>query len=484
MINLKKADWTNILPLAFPAEKIYLPTNGFEIYSLDCIKNRVSGEISYYSMRGLIHPVDEVAPDIEFQINLPLVWNGISIQYGGAGFDGALEAATGVCAGQPFVGATPVQRGYVTFGSDGGHKSLPGNNWDASFSLNDEALRNFAGESLKKTKDAAAAIIDMVYGYQPEYVYFSGGSNGGREALKAIHDYPEDYDGAVIQFPVLNWVGKALLDNRNANFTCENKHRWISRDVYRKIQDLTALCLDKTDANGITLPVLFPNEEIKGRILAECEKILTKEQLAGFLIYGDDMQLPFELDNNINIVPGYGILEGCTLHDMIFSQLSSCPGERDGAMSQFGDAVIRYQIMRDASFDPTNFDYIRYQEKVQLASRLLDATSSNFDRFVERGGKIILLHGTSDQLVSMYSTIALYRSMLERYGDKLNDFLRFYLVPGYGHGMGEDFTLCFDLMNELEKWKITGIAPEDLEIEDQTPGHRNRRQTIHVFREQ
>jgi feruloyl esterase len=45
---------------------------------------------------GHIDPTDPKAPPIRFQLNLPLPWNGRSVQYGGGGFNGVL--ITGLAA--------------------------------------------------------------------------------------------------------------------------------------------------------------------------------------------------------------------------------------------------------------------------------------------------------------------------------------------------------------------------------------------------
>src|SRR5262245_4058809 len=39
---------------------------------------------------GRIEPTDLKAPPIRFEVNLPLEWNGRSLQYGGGGFNGVL----------------------------------------------------------------------------------------------------------------------------------------------------------------------------------------------------------------------------------------------------------------------------------------------------------------------------------------------------------------------------------------------------------
>jgi feruloyl esterase len=45
---------------------------------------------------GHIRPNDPKAPPIRFQVNLPLQWNGRSVQYGGGGFNGVLISGVGL----------------------------------------------------------------------------------------------------------------------------------------------------------------------------------------------------------------------------------------------------------------------------------------------------------------------------------------------------------------------------------------------------
>ena len=48
---------------------------------------------------GQIAPSDPKAPPIKFQVNLPIDWNGRSLQYGGGGFNGVLITGTRAAAG-------------------------------------------------------------------------------------------------------------------------------------------------------------------------------------------------------------------------------------------------------------------------------------------------------------------------------------------------------------------------------------------------
>ena len=91
-------------------------------------------------------------------------------------------------------------RGYATFGCDSGHT---GASADASFATNPEALRNYALDGVKKTRDAAVYLINARYGRPAEKLYFHGSSNGGKEAMGMIQRYPNDLDGAMVFWPAV-----------------------------------------------------------------------------------------------------------------------------------------------------------------------------------------------------------------------------------------------------------------------------------------
>src|SRR3954447_25155829 len=153
----------------------------------------------------------------EFEVNLPNSWNRRAVQMGGGGYDGSLVTDLGVYTLQPAGQDTPLKQGYVTLGSNGGHRGGAG--FDGTFGLDDEALANYGKQSVKKTHDVAIAIIKKAYGRAPERFYFIGGPEGDHEALDAAARYPQDYDGVVAHYPAYDvamlhlgsWnVGRAL----------------------------------------------------------------------------------------------------------------------------------------------------------------------------------------------------------------------------------------------------------------------------------
>jgi len=115
-----------------------------------------------------------VEPHLEFEGNVPEAWNARAWQRGGGGYDGSLVTGLGRYSNQTPNGELPLQQGYVTLGSDGGHKGKPG--FDGSFGMDDEALLDYGKRSVIKTHDAALAVIRKFDGLALDRFYFVGAS--------------------------------------------------------------------------------------------------------------------------------------------------------------------------------------------------------------------------------------------------------------------------------------------------------------------
>jgi feruloyl esterase len=115
-------------------------------------------------------------------VALPTAWNTKAVMFGGGGFDGSIPNVTGNVPQGATDQPTPLGRGYATFASDSGHQANAFDSQDASSFANDEAARNFGGDALKKTRDAAMFLINRRYAAgAPTKAYFAGGSTGGRK---------------------------------------------------------------------------------------------------------------------------------------------------------------------------------------------------------------------------------------------------------------------------------------------------------------
>ena len=461
-------------PMELAKELFSLPTNGATINSAEEITGQGA---DYVKVLGGIHPVDPAAPDIQFQVNLPTNWNGKLLHLGGGRFDGFLVNGEGLIIGQGPEDISPLAAGYATCGSDSGHTAdfASGNPWDSRFALNEEALRNFAHEHIKKTIDAANWIVRQFYGVAPKKQYFAGGSNGGRTALNAAIRYPEVYDGILCLFPVLNWVEKAIKDAANATFlAAQNWEGILEASQYREVTEkIIAICGDEKGLIRNLADAQTHEQEVK----AALRSMLTEDQMHAMEQFASPLEFPYPLFGDVRSMPGYSVFQGEPLADSFSTQYSGS-GKRDGAMAQFGDAVIRYQIMRDERFDPTALDMNVHREKIQQASALLDATDADLRPFVSHGGKLLLLHGLMDQVVTPLGTIDYYDRAKKIIGPAADTHLRFYQIPNYGHGIGEHFVMQADLLGVLDRWVTEDCLPNEIPAKNMRPGAERETLTL------
>jgi len=92
-------------------------------------------------------------------------------------------------------------------------------------------------------------------------------------------------------------------------------------------------------------------------------------------------------------------------------------------------------VIQDANYDISTFDPAAHAARLQQLSRAMDVQGA-LAPFRKRGGKVLLLHGTSDMGIPPGNTVAFYARLQRAYGAKLHGFARFYMVPGQAHGGG------------------------------------------------
>ena len=105
---------------------------------------------------------------------------------------------------------------------------------------------------------------------------------------------------------------------------------------------------------------------------------------------------------------------------------------------------------------------------MQAISASYDSTNPDIDLFSDRGGKLLIVQGTTDMLVTHTTTTAYYNRLRSRYGAKLREFVRYYVQPGFGHGSGT-FSMRWDALTALENWIEKGHAPHDQVATDANP---------------
>jgi len=502
--------------MVIPATSIDLPTTGGLVTSTTVVPAAGTGAAAigaYCRVLGEISPVDPTAPKIKFQVDLPASWNNKAMAFGGGGFDGSIPNVAGNVGFGPTDQKVPLGRGYATFGSDSGHQAGSLGSQDCRFALNDEALRNFTVDAPKKTHDAAVFIIKAGYGQKPKKTYFMGGSTGGREALAAIQRWPDDWDGAIALYPAWNDMG-ALLQGQRIMRAMAAPGAYPNQAKRKVIYDAAMTVCDELD--GIVDGIISNQAECNAMFnpnVVRCvgggdtgNTCLSDAQIEALNIYNTPANFNFDMASGLQSFPGcnvWGADLGMTQADAggyalqgyvifltlgIFQPTIPMPAYtpypifpyREGPpyLGPFMDQFMKYAVVRDEtgtfntlSIDPENPG--PYADRISELSKELD-TSTDISAFVAKGGKLLLAHGLQDVLVSTRASEMYWELLQAQFGPaNVDEFARFYEVPGTGHAFASAFTPGWDSLTTLENWVEKGIAPANQTVTD-TAVHAGR----------
>jgi pimeloyl-ACP methyl ester carboxylesterase len=491
-----KVACASLTGLSIPASDIGLPTSGATISSATVVP--AVGETTtttsvrhatpeYCKVLGDILPVDPTALNIKFQLNVPTVWNQKSIQVGGGGLDGNLPAnlATVTSSGSPISSAFPpdapypISKGYASFGGDSGHQD-PGTT--ATWALNSEAWTNFGHAGLKKTHDAAFAVLQALYGSKPQVSYFMGQSQGGREAMEVAQRYPDDYDGIVATSPLIGYsahvIHKTLLATvqTGGGWIPTTKLATIGAEVMRQCDALDGV-IDGIVSNYRACTALFdPQKVAKPFEMIRCAggadtgtSCLSDAQIATINQMHAPTSFGFDLANGLSSFPGYG-----TGREGLSGWLNINPQPNGASQPSLGQpgATVMYGILKDPSFNLVNFSIAAFKDKIQAASNLIDSTNPDLSRFFARGGRMIVKNNGSDYNSNPQIMMRYYDTVVAKLGQAAVDaHVRYYILPNTNHGgdgvsttTGEAIPQYVDLITMSTDWVEKNVTPPDAPV--------------------
>jgi feruloyl esterase len=469
--------------LKIAASDITLPTSGATITSAQMASVPTDpltpgGTREYCKVVGAIAPVDPNAPPINFEVNLPVQWNGKAVQYGGGGSNGTLVSGLNALRDARRDTPVPIARGFATWGTDSGHQNekLPE---PRAFALNDESFINMAYASYKKTYDVARRVTQAFYDRMPSAIYFYGGSEGGREALMMAQRFPAAFDGIVSVVPVANYVGGGLARTRMS--LLQHDGGWISPAKVKLIHNAVTAACDRLDdlADGVISAYERCMSVFDVRTLrcpdgtdagAHC---LSDKEIEVDRFVHRPFEYPFPLKNGVTAFPGWnyggedqpgGMVEAITGAETPQFPIVSERTQSDAWVT--GDAFVRLYFARDAKYNTLRFSTADLARRIKEVSEMWDTTDPDLSAFLARGGKLILKGNGADYTRSVLQEIAYYKAVVAKMGQQRADsFIRFYVTPGVNHGGegvmsgGAAVPSDVDLLGALDGWVDGGKAP-------------------------
>jgi feruloyl esterase len=419
---------------------------------------------------------------VNFRLGLPASWNNKFYFEGVGGFAGTIGSLR---AG--------LERGYASASTDTGHQGAV---TDASWALNNPAKElDFAHRGTHVTAVAAKALSSAYYGSAPRHAYFSGCSNGGRQALLEAQRYPGDFDGIVAvnpSFGTLGQIQRALIFQ--ALFKSPN-HVLPPAKVKLLSEAVVASC-DAHDglADGLISDpraCTFRPETLacKGADGPDC---LTAGQIETVKAIYADVRGPEGI-----VLRGFpmGHEDGATGWQQWITGATPPAPQADGGLAfsgrpplgfAFADGYLRYLSFPedDPNFDLRTFSFERHGSKLQASIEAFSPTNPDLAPFRKAGGKLVVVHGWSDPGLSAAATIAYYDEVVKAAGGRQqsDQFVKLFMAPGMhhcpGNGPGPN---TFDMLTALEQWVEDGVAPSRVIASHATRGVVDRTRPLCAY---
>lgn len=401
--------------------------------------------------------------DIKVEVWLPVSgWNNKYLAVGNGGWAGTISYSDL---------ADGLSRGYATSSTDTGHTGGSG-----SFVLgHPEKFVDFAWRSEHEMTVKSKLIVAAMYGTPAKYSFWKGCSTGGRQAMKEIQVFPNDFDGVIAGAQANPRTGLALLQASIAFAALKDPASRIPVPKFAMIHEAVIKACDASDGlkdGSIQDPRKCKFDpkvlECKGADAADC---LT----AGQVVAARKMYEPAR-----NVRTGKAVSPAFTPgNELGWGALLGGPEPNSLGMDQF-----KYVVFKDPKWDWRTFDFDKDIDKtIQADDGLTDARIPDIKPFLAHKGKLLLYHGWSDQLVPTETSISYYEEVAKKMGgvSKIDQQVRMFLAPGMGHCGGGDGPNSFDSLAALEQWVEAGKTPDKMIASHLTAGKIDRTRPLCAY---
>ncbi|KAI1372780.1 tannase and feruloyl esterase [Hypoxylon crocopeplum] len=382
-----------------------------------------------------------------FGLFLPdTTWNERILTTGNGGFGGGIN--------WPDMG-TLSQYGFATMSTDTGHSS---NTVDGSWGLNaPESIIDWAHRAMHGSILLSKEIVTTYYAASEgiKYSYYAGCSTGGRQGLKEIQMYPDSFDGISVGAPAWWTVRLAANTLQQGLYNLpESAPGHIDPSIFPAVVAEIEKQCDPQDGlvDGIISDPYGCNFDFEALLCtsgSDPTACLTPAQLTTIYKFYN----PWVDVNQTYVFPSMALGT-----DPTFAMGPN--------LTPLGFGLFQYWVYNNSAWDYTKFTF----SDVQFADSINPggATADNFDLqpFMKRGGKILKYHGDADALIPTGSSIHFYKQVaqtLKPKGVSLDDFYRFFLIPGMNHCSGSN----------LAPWYIASASQSIRDITHSVPGFQD-----------
>lgn len=407
-----------------------------------------------------------IEKEIGFELLLPVRWNTRFAMSGGAGFSGSIQNGL----------RHLVRQGFATVGTNTGHA---GETIEADWALGHPQRRlNFGHRAVHRTAVVSKEIIERYYCAAPSFSYFSGCSRGGGQALIEAQRYPGDFDGIVAAAPIIHWPATGAEFVQNTALMYPNPNQ-LNEPLLSEAQLalLQAAVLAQCDTlDGVRDSLLNDPRECAFDFAAlprcaddapdsTCFTFEQRQAVQG--IYAG------VTNQDTTIYPGFPFGNEAAAGSwdawIVGPHAESMKLGYPTLQYAIGTGILKNFVYQDSTWDYIKYDFTDFGDQAQEASAYLDATSTDYQAFKERGGKMIIYHGWSDPALSAYTSINHYEAAVAQ-DSSLANSIRLFLLPGVLHCGGGPGPSGTNWMQLIQDWVERGTAPERVVVTKKVRG--------------
>jgi feruloyl esterase len=246
----------------------------------------------------------------------------------------------------------------------------------------------------------AKQFIKHFYGNTPEYSYWNGCSNGGRQGLSLAQNYPNAYDGIIAAAPAIYWA------ETNLNTIWGPIYMDMTKQYPNpcELAELTSLAVSLCDArDGVTDGIISEPED--------CLNVFDAQAYIGTSFFCSTTNSTLKISAAAANVASalwtgpksstgdsfwYGFNIGADLTTLAPTKCSS-HGTCTAASPNYSNELINYYI---PSYNVTNttislydFEHVVYKGLRKLFDPYLGNHDTDLSAFKAAGGKLITYHG-------------------------------------------------------------------------------------------
>lgn len=309
---------------------------------------------------------------------------------------------------------------------------------------NPEVWKDFGFRATHLMTVVSKQVVKAYYGRLPDRSYFNGGSTGGQQALQEAQRYPEDYDGIMAAVPAhcrtplhAYFLWNEQIFNK-CPFTESQKSNVLAAGndymAAREIPATAGKIVSDPRCNIHDIEAVIQLAMQKDPTLTQTHAEALKKLFSG----------PTHAETGERLfcgIPFGSSFDGAVGHLYLFQWVFGA--DKDLMKINFKEDIDTYTT---------------------ALGPYLNAENPDLNQFEKRGGKMLMISGSADSCVPYHASIDYFEQVIEHFGslEEVQSFLRFYIIPGMGHGVGSGPGLnkLPDLFDLLVNWREKNIAPE------------------------